>query len=87
MDYDENGKLVLPSLTLIFTPDEITHENNPNSPWDLGDKGNEGNMNPDLEPEGVPQADDDKSVINTEEDMLSQPVFGSRGRYDINLCW
>jgi hypothetical protein len=25
VDYDKNGEPVLPPLTLIFTPDEITH--------------------------------------------------------------
>ncbi len=53
VDYDKNGEPVLPPLTLIFTPDEITHQSNPVSPWDSGDGGNEGNMNPDFEPEGT----------------------------------
>jgi hypothetical protein len=79
VDYDENGKPILPPLTLIFTPDNITHENNPISPWDLGDGGNKGDMNPDLEPERVPQADDVKGVTNTEAGMLLQPVLVPEG--------
>ncbi len=90
MDYDANSKLILLPLTLIFTSNEITHENTPISPWVLGDDGN--NMYPDLEPDDEPQSDDNRSVTKTEgdkiskEEMLHQPIFDSRGRYDINFC-
>jgi hypothetical protein len=82
VDYDENGKAILPPLTSLFQNNEIAKEITPISPWNFGHN----NINHPLTPEDGTTFDDKKFTCipdgATEDDVnkeIDKTTFGPEG--------